>query len=177
MVQIKAMPIFQGELMAAFNQSVCIIIAVIKLFIAIKCFGSWVSCYVNMAMAASNHEKYENNPFYIYYTILTGKKDMVLHVVLVVLVDTNDTGGSLCRFPECSSYDPGSGDVPHPSGDCVCPHHTTGCQSLHVQLPADPHRPVPTPVRERSADHHHPHTCQSGRKLAGKKNGRIVSRH
>ena len=46
--------------MAAFNQSVCIIIAVIKLFIAIKCFGSWVSCYVNMAMAASNHEKFEN---------------------------------------------------------------------------------------------------------------------
>ena len=96
-----------------------------------------------------------------------------VHVVLIVLVDTNDCGGSLCRFPECSSHDPGSGDVPHPSGDCVRPHHTTGCQSLHVQLPADPHRPVPTPVRERSADHHHPHTCQSGRKLAGKKNATL----
>lgn len=75
-----------------------------------------------------------------------------------------------CRFTELGSNDPGSSDVPHASGNCVCTHDPSGCQSLYVQLPAYPHSLVIAPVRERSADHHHPYPRQSSccRQLTGK---------
>lgn len=75
-----------------------------------------------------------------------------------------------CRFTELGSNDSRSSDVPYTSGNCVCTHNPSGCQSLHVQLPAYTHSLVIAPVRERSADHHHPHPCQSSccRKLTGK---------
>lgn len=74
-----------------------------------------------------------------------------------------------CRFTELGSNDSRSSDVPYTSGNCVCTHNPSGCQSLHVQLPAYTHSLVIAPVREWSADHHHPHPCQSSccRKLTG----------
>lgn len=75
-----------------------------------------------------------------------------------------------CRFTELGSNDPWSSDVPYASGNCVCTHNPSGCQSLYVQLPDYTHSLVIAPVRERSADHHHPHPRQSSccRKLTGK---------